>query len=35
MAVEDSEPLIFQERRDTWIDSFKTLREDYRKLRSV
>lgn len=29
MAVEDSEPLVFHERRDNWINSFRQLRERY------
>lgn len=35
MAVEDSTPLIFQERRDDWIDGFKSLREEYRKWKNI
>lgn len=35
MAVEDSEPLVFHERRDNWIDGFKKLREEYRQWRSI
>ncbi len=35
MAVEDSTPLIFQERRDDWIDGFKNLREEYRKWKNI
>lgn len=32
MSVDDSEPLIFIEKRDTWINRFIDLREDYSKL---
>jgi genome maintenance exonuclease 1 len=31
MAVDDSDPLIFFEKRDDWIGGFKTLREEYRE----
>lgn len=30
MAVDDSEALVFTEKRDEWIGGFKTLREEYR-----
>lgn len=31
MAVDDNDPLVFHEKRDAWIDGFKSLREDFRK----
>lgn len=34
MSVDDSEPLIFIEKRDTWIQSFVDLRQDYAKLKN-
>jgi genome maintenance exonuclease 1 len=33
MAVDDHEPLIFKEKRDTWINKFIQLREQYRSLK--
>lgn len=33
MSVDDSEALIFIEKRDTWIQSFIDLREDYAKIK--
>jgi len=35
MAVEDEEPLIFIEKRDTWIEGFKNLREEYRQWKNI
>ena len=35
MAVEDETPLIFIERRDTWIEGFKNLREEYRRWKNI
>ena len=35
MAVEDEEPLIFIEKRDTWIEGFKNLREEYRRWKNI
>ena len=35
MAVDDHDPLLFFEKRDTWIDKFKQLREDYRKWKNI
>lgn len=35
MAVEDSEPLVFVEKRDTWISGFLQLREEYRKWKNI
>jgi genome maintenance exonuclease 1 len=32
MAVDDDKPIIFQEKRDDWINRFIELREDYSKL---
>lgn len=33
MSVDDDKPLIFQEKRDDWINNFIDLREDYSKLK--
>ena len=35
MAVEDESPLIFIEKRDTWIEGFKNLREEYRQWKNI
>jgi hypothetical protein len=35
MAVDDHDPLLFFEKRDTWIEKFKQLREDYRKWKNI
>ena len=35
MAVEDENPLIFIEKRDTWIEGFKNLREEYRQWKNI
>ena len=35
MAVEDENPLIFVEKRDTWIKGFKNLREEYRRWKNI
>jgi genome maintenance exonuclease 1 len=35
MAVEDSDPLLFVEKRDTWISGFLQLREEYRKWKNI
>jgi len=32
MAVDDHEPLIFKEKRDTWINKFIEVREQYRSI---
>ena len=32
MAVDDEQPLIFNEKRDDWINSFIELRENYSKM---
>lgn len=34
MSVDDDEPLIFIEKRDTWIGEFVDLRKDYAKLKN-
>jgi hypothetical protein len=33
--VDDEEPLVFVEKRNTWIDNFINLREEYRKAKSI
>lgn len=35
MAVEDDEPLVFQEKRDTWIEGFVDLREEYHRWKNI
>lgn len=35
MAVDESDSLLFFEKRDNWIDKFKQLREDYRKWKNI
>jgi genome maintenance exonuclease 1 len=35
MAVEDEKPLLFFEKRDSWIKQFKGLREEYRSWKNV
>lgn len=35
MGVDNSHPLIFEERRDTWIDQFKELRQKYYTLNGM
>lgn len=35
MAVDDEEPLVFIEKRDSWIAGFKTLREEYRRCKNI
>jgi len=35
MAVEDKQPLVFFEKRDNWISSFKDLREQYRSWKNI
>jgi genome maintenance exonuclease 1 len=32
MSVDDEKPLLFQEKRDDWINKFIELREDYSKI---
>ena len=33
MAVDDHEPIIFKEKRDTWINKFIEVREQYRSIK--
>jgi hypothetical protein len=35
MAVDDEDPLVFIEKRDTWVSEFIKLRQDYRKWKSI
>jgi hypothetical protein len=35
MAVDDENPLVFVEKRDTWVSQFQKLREDYRKWKNI
>lgn len=35
MAVEDDEPLIFEEKRDDWIDMFKKYRRKYKYVKGI
>jgi len=35
MAVENEQPLVFFEKRDNWISSFKDLREQYRSWKNI
>ena len=35
MAVDDEDPLIFIEKRDSWIGEFIQLREEYRKWKNI
>ena len=35
MAVDDENPLVFIEKRDTWVSEFLKLREDYRKWKNI
>lgn len=35
MAVEDDEPLIFEEKRDNWIDMFKKYRRKYKYVKGI
>jgi hypothetical protein len=35
MAVDYNKPLVFQEKRDTWIHEFIKLREEYRKWKKL
>ncbi len=35
MAVDDSETIIFREKRNTWIGDFLALREQYRKVKKI
>lgn len=35
MGVDENEPLVFFEKRDNWIDRFKSLREEYREWKNI
>jgi hypothetical protein len=35
MAVENEQPLIFVEKRNTWIDEFIKLRQEYRNWKGI
>ena len=35
MGVDDEKPLVFNERRDDWIEEFKTLRLEYKKVKGI
>jgi len=35
MGVDDEKPLVFNERRDDWIEEFKTLRLEYKKAKGI
>lgn len=35
MAVENSEPIIFNEKRDNWVKDFIELRKEYRKIYAI
>jgi genome maintenance exonuclease 1 len=35
MGIDDEDPIIFEEKRDNWIDSFISLREEYRLQKGV
>jgi ATP-dependent exoDNAse (exonuclease V) beta subunit len=35
MAVENENPLVFLEKRDSWIHKFKVLRKEYKNLKKV
>lgn len=35
MSVEDSEPLVFVEKRNDWIEKFKELRLEYKRLKGI
>ena len=35
MGVDDNEPLIFEEKRDDWIEEFKKLRNDYKRIKNI
>lgn len=35
MAVDDEDPLVFIEKRDTWVSEFIKLRQDYKKWKSI
>jgi ATP-dependent exoDNAse (exonuclease V) beta subunit len=35
MTVDDEDAIVFEEKRDSWIDSFKELRNNYKKLKGM
>jgi genome maintenance exonuclease 1 len=35
MGVDNSHPLVFEEKRNTWIGQFKELRQQYRTLNGI
>jgi genome maintenance exonuclease 1 len=35
MAIDNEDPIIFIEKRDIWIDGFKTLRNQYLQLKGI
>ena len=35
MGVDDEKPLVFNERRDDWIEEFKTLRLEYKRVKGI
>jgi genome maintenance exonuclease 1 len=35
MAIDNEDPIIFTEKRDIWIDGFKTLRNQYLQLKGI
>lgn len=35
MGVDDEKPLVFNERRDDWIEEFKTLRLEYKRIKGI
>lgn len=35
MGVDDEKPLVFNEKRDDWIEEFKTLRLEYKKAKGI
>lgn len=35
MAVDDNDPIVFREKRNTWIGDFLALREQYRKVKRI
>ena len=35
IGVDDQDPQVFEQHRDSWIEGFRELREEYRKLKGV
>lgn len=35
MGVDDEKPLVFNERRDDWVEKFKTLRLEYKRVKGI